>query len=52
MNSCREPFGFISQGHLVQATVINRDKGSHSVETQAGPTPKPLFCAQFKQTRR
>lgn len=50
MNSYREHFGFISQEHLVQVMLINRNKGSHSVETQAGVTPKPLFCAQFKQT--
>lgn len=52
MNSCKEAFGFISHENLVQATVINCDKGSHSVETQAGLTPKPLFCSQFKQTWR
>lgn len=49
MNSCRELFHLISQGLLVQATVINRDKGPHSDETLAELTPTPLFRAQFKQ---
>lgn len=49
MNSCRELFHFISQSLLVQATVINRDKGPHSDETLAELTPTPLFQAQFKQ---
>lgn len=49
MNSCRELFHLISQSLLVQATVINRDKGPHSDETLAELTPTPLFRAQFKQ---
>lgn len=49
MNSCREHFHFISQSLLVQATVINGDKGPHSDETLAELTPTPLFQAQFKQ---
>lgn len=51
MDSCRELFHLISQGLLVQATVINRDKGLHSDETLAELTPTPLFRAQFKQIR-
>lgn len=49
MNSCRELFHLTSQGLLVRATVINRDKGPHSDETLAELTPTPLFRAQFKQ---
>ncbi len=49
MNSCRELFHLISQSLLVQATVINGDKGPYSDETLAELTPTPLFRAQFKQ---